>query len=138
VILPADPKAYPGSSGIRYVLGPADLTGSAVSGATETMNTTTGQYSVQLTLTSAGAAEFDTLAATRFACYTQDPSSPSPCSEEAFELQGVVESAPTFQAARFNGHVEITGNFSRAQAQALANELKPGSADEHYVPLPTG
>ena len=53
---------------------------------------------------------------------------------EAFELDGVVESAPTFQAASFNGNVQITGSFTSGQASALANELKYGSLPVRFVP----
>jgi preprotein translocase subunit SecD len=127
VILPVDPKAYPQSPTIRYVLGAADLTGIAVSDAAAQINTTTGQYSVQLTLTSKGATEFDSIATARYSCYQQNPANPPPCSEEAFELDGTVESAPDFQASSFNGNVSITGNFTSSQASNLANELKYGA-----------
>jgi preprotein translocase subunit SecD len=127
VILPVDPKAYPQSPTLRYVLGAADLTGTAVSDAAAQINTTTGQYSVQLTLTGKGATEFDSIASARFACYQQSPANPPPCSEEAFELDGTVESAPDFQASSFNGNVSITGNFTSSQASNLANELKYGA-----------
>ncbi|HET6873233.1 MAG TPA: protein translocase subunit SecD [Acidimicrobiales bacterium] len=127
VILPVDPKAYPQSPTIRYVLGPADLTGTAVSDAAAQINTTTGQYSVQLTLTSKGATQFDSIATARYACYQQSPANPPPCSQEAFELDGTVESAPNFQASSFNGNVSITGSFTSSQASNLANELKYGA-----------
>lgn len=124
MILPADPKAFSGGSNFRYLLGPADLTGSVVSHVSAQVSTGTGQYSIALTLTPQGAAQFDTIAAARYACYEQAPSNPPFCSLEAFELDGLVESAPTFQAASFNGNVQITGSFTRSQASALANELK--------------
>ena len=136
VVLPVDPKQYTSTPTIRYILGPADLTESAIADATANRDTATGQYSVQLKLTKAGAGRFDAIAAVRFACYQQTPSNPPPCSEEAFELQGLVESAPVFQAASFGGNISITGNFTRAQAAALANELKYNSSNEHYLPLP--
>jgi preprotein translocase subunit SecD len=110
------------------------MTGSAISDAAAEVNSTTGQYSVQLTLTSKGATEFDNIASARYACYQQNTSSPPPCSEEAFELDGLVESAPDFQASTFNGNVSITGNFSSSQASDLANELKYGSLPVRFVP----
>ena len=134
VIVPADPKSFSGASSIRYVLGPADMTGTAVSDAAAVVNQSTGEYSVQLTLTSKGATQFDNIASARYACYKQNTTNPPPCSQEAFELDGQVESAPTFQAASFNGNVSITGNFTAAQATALANELKYGSLPVRFVP----
>jgi preprotein translocase subunit SecD len=125
VILPADPQAM--SASARFVLGPADMSGTAVSDAAAEINSQTGQYTVNLTLTSSGAAEFDKLATSRYACNQQDPSNPPPCSLEAFELDAVVESAPTFTSGSFNGQVQISGTFSSDQATALANELKYGS-----------
>lgn len=126
VILPTDPAAF-GSDSFRYVLGPADMDGSAISTAAAVVDPATGQHSIDLTLTSAGAVELDRLASARFACYQQDPNLPPPCSLEAFELNGVVESAPTFQASSFNGHVALTGNFTAGQVSALVNELRSAS-----------
>jgi preprotein translocase subunit SecD len=134
VILPADPKAIQNASSFRYVLGPADMTGHSVSNASSQIDTSTGQYSVALTLTSSGASKFDSIAASRYACYKQNTANPPTCSLEAFELDGLVESAPTFQAASFNGNVQITGNFTSSQASALANELKYGSLPVKFVP----
>jgi preprotein translocase subunit SecD len=134
VILPVDPKAFPQSPDLRFLLGPADMTGKAVSDASAVIDTTTGAYSVNLTLTSAGAVEFDKIASQRYACYQQNPSNPPPCSQEAFELDGTVESAPTFQASTFNGQVSITGSFTSGQASSLANVLKYGSLPVRFVP----
>ncbi|HMC40769.1 MAG TPA: protein translocase subunit SecD [Acidimicrobiales bacterium] len=133
VILPVDAKAF-GNSTVRYVLGPADMTGSAVHDASAQIDTQTGQYSVALTLTSKGAAEFDGIATSRYACNKQSPNNPPYCSLEAFELDGLVESAPTFTSASFNGNVQITGSFSSGQASALANQLKYGSLPVRFVP----
>ncbi len=126
------------SGQVRYVLGPADMTGSAVSNAAVQVDPTTGQYSVLLTFTSKGASQFDSIATARYACYQQSPSNPPPCSLEAFELDGLVESAPTIQAASFHGTAVISGSsanpFTQSQASALANELKYGSLPVRFVP----
>jgi preprotein translocase subunit SecD len=134
VILPNDPKTNPSVGNERYILGPADLTGTAVSNAVAEINSTTGQYSVSLTLTSSGGAKFDSFAAARYACTQQNPSNPPPCAQEAFELDGQVISAPDFQAASFNGNVSITGNFTASQASTLAEELKYGALPVRFVP----
>lgn len=137
-----DPKAsviLPDRSGqVRYVLGPADMTGSAVSNAAVQVDPNTGQYSVLLTFTSKGATEFDNIAAARYACYQQNQSNPPPCSLEAAELDGQVQSAPTIQAQSFHGQAVISGSsaapFTSSQASDLANELKYGSLPVRFVP----
>lgn len=134
VILPVDPKAFPQDPTARYILGPADLTGTAVSNASADIDSQTGQYTVQLSLTGSGATKFDDIASSRYACYEEDTSNPPFCSLEAFELDGVVESAPTFQASSFNGSVQISGNFTGSQATALADELKYGALPVRFVP----
>lgn len=127
-ILPDRSKTF------RYVLGPADMTGAEVSNAIVQVDPNTGQYSVQLSLKSAGANTFDQIATARYACYQQNTSNPPPCSQEAFELDGVVESAPTFQASSFHGQVSITGQFTSSQANDLALVLKYGSLPVRFVP----
>ncbi|MBV9662176.1 MAG: protein translocase subunit SecD [Acidimicrobiales bacterium] len=120
--------------GFRYVLGPADMTGSEVSNAIVQVDPSTGQYSVALSLKSAGAKKFDQIATARYQCYQQNTASPPSCSQEAFELDGVVESAPTFQASSFNGNVQITGSFTSSDANRLALVLKYGSLPVRFVP----
>lgn len=134
VILPADPAAFGNAAAVRYLLGPADMTGSAISNAAAEVDSTTGQYSVSLSLNGKGANQFDDLAAQRYACNKQNPSSPPPCSLEAFELDGLVESAPTFTTGSFAGNVQITGSFTGHQASSLANVLKYGSLPVRFVP----
>jgi preprotein translocase subunit SecD len=123
---------------IRYVLGPADMTGAGVSNATVQVDPTTGQYTVLLTFTGKGANDFDKLAAKRYACYQQNTSNPPPCSLEAVELDGVVQSAPTIQAASFHGSAVISGAssnpFTNSQASSLALVLKYGSLPVRFVP----
>lgn len=137
VILPTDPAAF-NTGAFRYVLGPADLDGSAISTATAVADPVTGAHSVDVTLTGKGAVEFDQLASARFACYQQDPSVPPFCSFEAFELDGVVESAPAFQAASFNGNISITGDFTASQASTLVDRLKSASRAAPQAPAKSG
>jgi len=126
------------SGQVRYVLGPADMTGSAVSNAQVEVDPTTGQYTVLLTFTGKGAAEFDKIATSRYACYEQNTANPPACSLEAFELDGVVESAPTIQAPSFHGTAVISGSssnpFTSSQASQLALVLKYGSLPVRFVP----
>ena len=81
--------------------------------------TQTGLASIDLTLKSEGAALFDAYAADhqgdRF----------------AIVLDGIVQSAPTINATRFNGQAQISGNFTQAQVDLLVAVLSFG-----YLPLP--
>jgi preprotein translocase subunit SecD len=122
---------------IRYLLGPADMSGSGVANASVQLSQA-GEYSVVLNFTNKGGQEFDKIAAQRYPCYQQDPTNPPYCSLEAFELDGVVESAPTIQAPTFNGTAVISGStavpFSSSQASNLALVLKYGSLPVRFTP----
>lgn len=116
---------YLDASSPRYVLGPADMTGSAIANAQAISEG--GYYQVQLTFTAAGAAEFNAVAAQRYPYYRQNPSDPPFQSLEAIELDGKVVSAPTIQAASFNGSAVISGStsapFTEKQASVIAQEI---------------
>lgn len=131
VILPTDPRLFSGAAGFRYVLGPPDMTVTAISNAQVLEDQVTGQYSVQLTLTSEGAAELDRIAEARYRCDLLSPAVPPPRSQEAFDIDGLVESAPTFQASSFHGNVSITGDFDRTEATAMAAELELAAHHAH-------
>ena len=77
--------------------------------------TQTGLLAVDLSLKSQGAALFDAYAANhqgdRF----------------AIVLDGIVQSAPTINAARFNGQAQISGSFTAAEVSNLVTVLKYGS-----------
>ena len=118
----------------RFLLGPADLNASSLSGATPELNPTTGQYTVLVTFSASGTTSFDQLAAMRYRCYQQDPSNPPSCALEAFEVDGVVESAPAIEASSFNGEAVITGStanpFTRQQAGNLAVLIKYAAVEQ--------
>lgn len=122
---------------VRYILGPADMTGNGVSTASVQLSTA-GQYSVLLTFTNAGSVQFDKIAAERYPYYQQDPSNPPAQALEAFELDGVVESAPAIEAASFSGSAVISGStaqpFTSSQASNLALVLKYGSLPVRFTP----
>ncbi len=114
VLLPASH----GGGGLRYVLGPAQLTGTAVKSASAQV--VNGQWVVNLTLNSKGAAEWDTFSQQQFHAII------------AMDLDGQVISAPITQPSQtafspFNGQVQISGNFTEDQAKTLATELNYGS-----------
>ncbi len=113
------------------------MTGNGVSNASVQLSQA-GQYSVVLTFTNAGGVQFDKIAAERYPYYQQDPSNPPPQALEAFELDGVVESAPAIEAPSFSGTAVISGStaapFTSSQASNLALVLKYGSLPVRFTP----
>lgn len=115
VVLPA---ASASQGTIRYVLGPAALTGSAVHSASAQL--VNNVWAVSIVLTSAGSTAWDTLSQQQFHAII------------GIDLDGQVISAPITQPTQstftsFNGQVQISGSFTQSQAQTLATELNYGS-----------
>jgi preprotein translocase subunit SecD len=125
---------------VRYLLGPADMTGSGISNAVVDLSSA-GQYEVTVTFNSHGATDFNKIAAVRYPYYESDTANPPYTSLEAFDLDGVVESAPTMEAASFGTSAVISGStsnpFSSSQASNLALQLKYGSLPVRFVPQST-
>jgi len=114
VLLPGTGAA----SGVRYVLGPAGMTGTAVKSATAQINN--GQWNVNLNLTGPGASEWDTLAGKQFHAII------------GIDLDGQVISAPITQPSQatptsFAGQVQISGSFTENQAKTLATDFTYGA-----------
>jgi hypothetical protein len=111
---------------LRYVLGPADIDGSAVA-TTSVSSSPAGGFQVELTLTHAGTAEFDQVAAARYPFYAADPSNPPYKSLEAIELNGTVVFAPVIQAQNFSGDLILDGStaapWTKQQADGLAQHI---------------
>lgn len=131
VLVPAASGSGLGTN--RLVLGPADLTGRAVSNAFVSVGST-GAYTVQLQFTGAGGKAFDAMAAVRNKYYSASSATVDPRSQEAIDLDGQVESAPTIQSSSFNGQASISGSFTSTQASALALVLKYGSLPVRFTP----
>jgi preprotein translocase subunit SecD len=121
----------------RYVLGPAEMTGSIVKNASAFVNTQTSQWEVNLNFTGKGSTQFNQHAAQHYACYLQNKARPPYCALQAIELDGVVESAPAIEASSYNGAATINGStanpFTAAEAQSLANALNYGSLPVRLV-----
>jgi hypothetical protein len=120
------PGASGGGQGSRYVLAPAVLDGSAVAGATASREG--ADWVVDLSLTSEGAAQWDTIAQRNFHMII------------AVDLDGQVLSAPVIEPSAssfssFDGQVVVSGNFTAAQAQDVAVLLDHGALT---VPLVLG
>jgi preprotein translocase subunit SecD len=99
--------------GQRMRLGPAELTGRAVSSAKSEL--IQGGWGVALRFNKEGSAGFDALAAKNFG------------QRVAIVLDGVVQSAPTIQSQKFEGRAQITGSFTQSEAKDLALVLRYGS-----------
>jgi preprotein translocase subunit SecD len=117
VILPSSPGSQSCGGG-RCVLGPAQLTGTAVKSASAEL--LSGQWVVNLGLTGTGGTKWDTFAQQQFHAII------------GIDLDGQVISAPitqptnaTFQS--FGGSVQISGGFTETSAKLLATELNYGS-----------
>jgi preprotein translocase subunit SecD len=115
---PGDTVLLPGvlaaGGSARYVLGPAQLTGTAVQSVTTTLSN--GNWVVDISLTDTGSAAWDGLARQQFHQII------------GVDLNGQVLSAPITEPtqssfASFNGQLEISGGFTQAQATTVANEI---------------
>jgi preprotein translocase subunit SecD len=114
VILPE--KDDNGNVTARYLLGPAEVNGQAMSSARATVNTTNGVWEVQFSLTSDGTTKWNAMA-----------EKVGVNGQIAMDLDGVVQSAPSLQTTNFPGSGQISGNFSEREAKDLALVLRYGS-----------
>ena len=109
----------------KYILGPVELDGTDISKALSNPVTTstgavTGSYAVDLTFTSAGTEKFGTVTTRLFPLE-------APRNQFAVTIDGYAVTAPAIQAVITAGTAQITGDFTQATADALANQLKYGS-----------
>ncbi|HEY3942784.1 MAG TPA: protein translocase subunit SecD [Acidimicrobiales bacterium] len=119
----------PGSGGVRYLEGPAQLTGRAVKTALA-QQSQVGAWVVNISLTGAGSTGWDKMTQQYFHEII------------GIELDGVVQSAPITQPSQtswtsFDGSVEISGNFTQSSAQSLAVALQFGSLPVPLKPIDT-
>ncbi|MBK5287435.1 MAG: protein translocase subunit SecD [Acidimicrobiia bacterium] len=121
----------PGRDGqVLYQLGPTALTGRLVTSATARFESGSGQWSVSVNFNGLGHQKFDALAAASI-------SKPAPQNAVAIVLDGIVQSAPTFQEASYPNGVSISGSFSQSDAEDLATVLKFGSLPVQLKELTT-
>jgi hypothetical protein len=115
VLLPAG--ANSGFRGMRLVCGPAAFGNSGVSSAGTVSEGPKGsEWSVQVTLTTAGAKAYDTFAQRQFHALI------------AIDIDGTVVSAPLVEPTEtsyssFGGTLEFSAGLSKSQAVALADDL---------------
>ncbi|AYG84027.1 hypothetical protein DWB77_06236 [Streptomyces hundungensis] len=103
----------------KYILGPAEVDGTDVSKAQAVINQQNGQWIVQMDFTGGGSKKF--AAITGKLSQQQYPNN-----RFAIALDNQVVSAPTVSST-LSGSAEISGNFTQASAQDLANVLSYGA-----------
>ncbi|MEW1833647.1 protein translocase subunit SecD [Microbacterium sp. NPDC079995] len=104
----------------KYLLGPVELDGSAISDATNGLNSQNGQWAVNIVFDSAGTETFGEISQRLFNLQ-------SPQNQFAFVLDGEVISAPSMNAVITDGKPQITGNFDQDTSKTLADQLKYGA-----------
>jgi preprotein translocase subunit SecD len=117
------------SSGTKYVLDVAKVTGPMLTSASGALNNTGGGWVVNFNLNGQGTTAFGKLTSTMFSQYYSQASSnvnDRVLDEFAIVLDGKVVSAPEVVAAITNGSSQITGNFTQQQVDNLATILSYG------------
>lgn len=104
----------------KYLLGPVVLAGTHVTSADYGVIQGGVQIAVNLHFDSQGKKDFGTIT-------TALNTKTAPLNQNAIVLDSEVVSAPTIQSAIVDGNAQITGNFTNASAQQLANVLNYGA-----------
>ncbi len=107
--------------GEKYHLAAAKVVGTDVKGASATRAQLTGEWQIIVSFTGSGQNKF-----TQLTVQTINK-------RVAIVLDAVVLSAPTIQD-RIDSDAQITGSFTRASAQDLANTLKYGALPLSFQP----
>ncbi|MGA6172087.1 protein translocase subunit SecD [Streptomyces sp. NPDC012600] len=103
----------------KYVLGPAEVSGSDVDDAQGAIDQQTGEWIVSMEFTSAGAKKFQTITSR---LSQQQP----PMNQFAIVLDGEVVSAPSVRTA-LSKNAQISGSFDQQSAEDLGNILSYGA-----------
>jgi preprotein translocase subunit SecD len=108
----------------KFILGPAELDGTAIDDATSGRDPQSGAWLVQLTMNPDGADAFGKVS-TRLNQNRIDNLSPR--DQFAFVLDGAVISAPRMNGVILDGRPSISGSFTQETATTLADQLKYGA-----------
>ncbi len=122
---PAKPFVACDDTGTKYILGPVEVKGQEITGAeagleVTSQGQTTNNWQVNLTFNSTGADQFAAVTERLFGL-------DAPRNQFAVVLDNLVITAPRTLGVIANGEAQITGDFTQASAQALANQLKFGA-----------
>lgn len=109
----------------KYVLGPVEMTGDSIADATASIATTssgasTGQWAVNIVLNPEGTEKFGKISQRMYGAS-------EPLNQFAFVIDGRVLSAPRMNGLITDGRPQITGSFTKEQAQTTADQLKYGA-----------
>ncbi|MEV7955118.1 protein translocase subunit SecD [Streptomyces sp. NPDC087532] len=119
-VKPTEPTVACSSEGdAKYILGPAEVSGTDVDSAKGAINQQNGQWIVQMEFTKNGAKKFQKITS-RLA------QQQSPQNQFAIVLDGEVVSAPYVRTA-LSANAEISGSFDQQSAEDLANVLSYGA-----------
>jgi preprotein translocase subunit SecD len=110
---------------VKYILGPAEMSGDQIANATSDQQTTqngssNGVWEVVLNFDSAGSKAFCDVT-------SRLVSLPSPRNQFGIVLDSQVISAPVAKASLCAGTARITGSFTSLSAKALAKQLNLGA-----------
>ncbi len=105
---------------VKYILGPVELDGTAISDATSGLQQNNGQWAVNLKFDGDGTTTFGEISQRLYGAT-------APLNQFAFVLDGKVLSAPSMNGVILDGNPSITGSFTQESAQALADQLKYGA-----------
>jgi preprotein translocase subunit SecD len=108
-------RADSGAPGSRFVLGPALATGSIIDRCRVAQDRTTDASVVLCILTPSGSSQFNMMANRHFGQMIAE------------DLDGVVLAAPIIEATNFGGTFQVSSNFTRPAATAIAAELNAPS-----------
>ncbi|BFP56585.1 protein translocase subunit SecD [Streptomyces griseus] len=103
----------------KYILGPAEVSGSDVDDAKGAIEQQTGEWIVSMEFTSKGAKKFQTITSR---LSQQQP----PMNQFAIVLDGEVVSAPSVRTA-LSKNAQISGSFTQQSAEDLGNILSYGA-----------
>ncbi|OCC08868.1 protein translocase subunit SecD [Streptomyces sp. PTY087I2] len=103
----------------KYILGPAEVSGSDVDDAKGAIDQQTGEWIVSMEFTSKGAKKFQTITSR---LSQQQP----PMNQFAIVLDGEVVSAPSVRTA-LSKNAQISGSFTQQSAEDLGNILSYGA-----------
>lgn len=124
-VKPSDPALACGKNSQgkweKYILGPAEVAGTDVEGASATIDQEGGAgWKVDMDFTKKGSKKFADITGSI-------ATKQSPQNQFAIVLDGEVVSAPYVQAALTGGKAQISGSFTQESADELANMLSYGA-----------
>lgn len=128
--------------GVKYLLAPAAVEGTQITSASAGLDNTTGtQWTVNLAFNGSGSSAWFNVTKTAYEVNNGQQSNPGSCTPPkgcnavAIVLDGITQSAPTIQNDGIpGGKAQITGNFTQASANSLADILKYGALPLKFAP----